>query len=184
KGRWILEIDADERVTPALALEIRAAIESDPDCFFLIPVDNYIGTRLVRHGWGCHWGTSAVARLSKAGQKSWKSARLHPGVCLQGKPVRLHNPLIHYVDRNFSDQLARLDRYTAARARDLRAHPELDDGLFHHLRRLISRFVKCYYGRKGYREGLWGFTIALMAALYPLLSWLRARLEDDEGSVH
>ncbi|MEM7073125.1 MAG: glycosyltransferase, partial [Pseudomonadota bacterium] len=47
KGRWILEIDADERVTPALALEIRAAIESDPDCFFLIPVDNYIGTRLV-----------------------------------------------------------------------------------------------------------------------------------------
>ncbi len=45
------------------------------------------------------------------------------------------------------------------------------------LRRIPSRFWKCYIGRKGYREGQWGFVIALCAALYPILSYLKARLE-------
>ncbi len=41
----------------------------------------------------------------------------------------------------------------------------------------MRRFYKCYVSRKGYREGDWGLLIALMAALYPLISTLRARLE-------
>ena len=49
------------------------------------------------------------------------------------------------------------------------------------LRRLVSRFLKCYVMRKGYREGGYGFLIALFAGLYPLLSHLKARL-DDGGS--
>ena len=47
------------------------------------------------------------------------------------------------------------------------------------LRRIWSRFWKCYVARKGYREGLYGFLIALMAGLYPILSYLKARLEPD-----
>ena len=45
------------------------------------------------------------------------------------------------------------------------------------LRRIFSRFWKCYVGRRGYREGPYGFLIALCAALYPILSYLKARLE-------
>ncbi|KAF0113237.1 MAG: glycosyltransferase, partial [Rhodospirillaceae bacterium] len=45
-------------------------------------------------------------------------------------------------------------------------------------RRLFSRFFKCYVLRKGYREGGYGFLIALFAGLYPLLSYLKATLED------
>jgi hypothetical protein len=47
------------------------------------------------------------------------------------------------------------------------------------LRRIASRFWKCYVGRRGYREGHYGFLIALCAALYPILSYLKARLEPD-----
>ena len=43
--------------------------------------------------------------------------------------------------------------------------------------RVFSRFYKCYVWRGGYREGYWGILIALMAGLYPLVSYLRARLE-------
>ena len=42
----------------------------------------------------------------------------------------------------------------------------------------FSRFVKCYVMRRGYREGGYGFLIALFAGLYPLLSYLKARYED------
>jgi hypothetical protein len=47
------------------------------------------------------------------------------------------------------------------------------------VRRLFSRFFKCYVSRKGYREGGYGLLIALLAGLYPLVSHLKAKLEDD-----
>jgi hypothetical protein len=47
------------------------------------------------------------------------------------------------------------------------------------LRRIVTRFWKCYVSRKGYREGQYGFLIALCAALYPILSYLKARNEDE-----
>ena len=68
----------------------------------------------------------------------------------------------------------------ALRAQDLRDSGDI--GSFaHNLRRIVSRFWKCYVGRRGYREGAWGFLIALCAALYPILSYLKARLEPRTG---
>ena len=91
----------------------------------------------------------------------------------------LTNRLHHYVDRDISDMIRRLDNYSSARARDLREAGDI--GSFPaNLRRLFSRFFKCYVMRKGYREGGYGFLIACFAGLYPLLSHLKARLEDGE----
>ena len=47
------------------------------------------------------------------------------------------------------------------------------------LRRIVTRFCKCYIARRGYREGPYGFLVALCAALYPILSYLKARLEPE-----
>lgn len=177
QGDWILEVDADERVTPELAAEIRAAIPTAPFGYFLIPYDNYIGDTLVRYGWGGSWGVSATVRLFARGAKVWGQQRIHPGVELKGERMWLKNRMVHLVDKDISDMLRRLDRYSTQRARDLRASGDI--GSFaNNLRRLFSRFFKCYIGRKGYREGLYGFLIALMAGLFPLLSYLKARLED------
>ncbi len=76
-----------------------------------------------------------------------------------------------------ADMIDRLQRYSDARAEDLRASSEKLPPMIWTLRRCISRFLKCYFSRKGYREGRWGFAIALMAALYPLLSHLKAELD-------
>ncbi len=86
--------------------------------------------------------------------------------------------LDHHVDRNLSEMLQRLDRYTTLRARDLRDSGDIGS-YGHNLRRILSRFWKCYVGRRGYREGPYGLAIALCAALYPILSYLKARLEPE-----
>ena len=178
RGDWILEVDADERVPPELAAEIRAALPGAAPGYFLIPFDNYVGERLVRHGWGGAWGVGAAVRLFTKGAKRWGEQRIHPKLALAGKRRWLKTPMVHYVDRNISDMLARLDRYTSARAHDLRASGEL--GSFgHDVRRIFTRFFKCYVMNKGYREGGWGFLIALMAGLYPILSHLKAKLERE-----
>lgn len=177
-GEWILEVDADERVPPALAEEVRDAIATAAPGYFLIPFDNYIGKRLVRYGWGASWGVGASVRLFSRGAKRWGDQRVHPEVELEGKRRRLENAMVHYVDGSISDMIKRLDRYTTARARDLRDSGEI--GSFAaNVRRIFSRFWKCFVARKGYREGAYGFLIALFAGLYPILSYLKARLEEE-----
>jgi glycosyltransferase involved in cell wall biosynthesis len=175
-GDWILEVDADERASPELGAEIRATIAATAPGYFLVPVDNYVGDRLVRHGWGASWGTSAAPRLFSRGAKRWSDQRVHPKVHLQGPKRRLTKPLRHHVDRDISDMIRRFDRYTTARADDLRARGEVGS-LAGNLRRVFSRFFKCYVRRKGYREGGYGLLIAIFAALYPLVSHLKAKLE-------
>jgi glycosyltransferase involved in cell wall biosynthesis len=178
-GAWILEVDADERVPLALAEEIRAMAEHSPASWHLIPVDNYIGERLVRHGWGASFGKGAYAGLYRQGVKHWGGERVHPKLTLSGSqgPI-LKGRLIHYVDHDISDLLARLDRYTTARARDLRESGNI--GSYRsNVRRIFTRFWKCYVARRGYREGPYGFLIALCAGLYPILSYLKARLEKE-----
>ena len=178
-GEWVLEIDADERVGPDLAAEIEATIAAPTATWHLIPVDNYVGERLVRWGWGASFGRSAYAGLFRQSAKSWGSQRVHPAITLTGVQGRtLEARLVHYVDRDISDMLRRLDRYTTLRAQDLRESGDI--GSFaHNLRRIFSRFWKCYVGRRGYREGPWGFLVALCAGLYPILSYLKARLEPE-----
>ena len=179
RGEWVLEIDADERVGPDLAGEIAATVATSSADWHLIPVDNYVGDRLVRWGWGASFGRSAYAGLFRRGVKRWGDQRVHPAVALSGtQGPTLDARLVHHVDRDISDMLRRLDRYTSLRAQDLRESGEI--GSFaHNLRRILSRFWKCYIARRGYREGAWGFLIALCAALYPILSYLKARLESE-----
>jgi glycosyltransferase involved in cell wall biosynthesis len=183
RGDWILEIDADERVTPALAAEIVRVVARTSAAWHLVPVDNYIGARLVRRGWGASFGRSAHAALFRKGAKLWGDERVHPRVTLTGgEGARLSQPIVHFVDRDISSMLQRLDRYTSLRAQDLRDGGDIG-GYGRNLRRIPSRFWKCYIARGGWREGPYGFLIALCAGLYPILAYLKARLEPASSGL-
>ena len=176
RGEWIFEIDADERVPPDLAAEIRKTVETSAFDWHEIPVDNYIGDRLVRWGWGASFGKAAYPGLFRKGVKEWGMQRVHPSLTWtapNGKGAMLRNRLVHYVDRDISDMIRRLDSYSTARARDMLESGKVG-GLANNVRRFFSRFIKCYVFRKGYREGGLGLLIALFAGLYPLLSHIKA----------
>lgn len=173
-GDWIFEVDADERVTPALAAEMRRVIADAPFGYFKVPVANHVAGRWVRYGWGAYNGVSATPRLSARGAKRWGDQRVHPKLALDGAAMWLEQPLIHHVDRDFSDMLDRMNRNTSARARDLVASGDIGT-LRTNLRRMVTRFFKSYVQRKGYREGATGLMLGLFAALYPLVSYLKAR---------
>jgi len=179
RGVWIFEIDADERVPAALAEEIRGTVKSTPADWHEIPVDNYVGERLVRWGWGASFGKAAYPGLFRKGVKEWGKQRVHPSLTWSGsKGPMLKQRLIHYVDRDLSDMIRRLNSYSSARARDLRETGDVGSTA-NNVRRVFSRFLKCYVLRKGYREGGYGLVIAICAGLYPLLSHLKAKLEED-----
>jgi glycosyltransferase involved in cell wall biosynthesis len=178
-GDWVIEVDADELIGPELAAEIRALIDAAPKAdFFQVPIDNYVGDHLIRHGWGGSFGTTSVARLFRRGVKRWGNERVHPTVRFDGVEGRiLGHGIKHEVDTDIGDMLHRFERYTALRGQDLASRPR--GGVLANAFRAVRRFYKCYVTRKGYREGDWGVLIALLAALYPLISTLRARLESS-----
>ena len=178
RGDWILEVDADERPSAAFAAALRAAIAAAPDGYFLIPMANRIGGRLVRYGWGAYNGVAAKASLFHAGAKTWGAGRVHPKIDLRGPRRDFDVPLDHFVYRDVSDMMRRLDRYTdlaAADAVEQGAKPSLGPSL----RRIFSRAWKSYVARRGYREGAWGVALALMSALYPLLIYLKVATRQD-----
>ncbi len=180
RGQWIFEIDADERVPVALADEIRHTIATSTDDWHEILVDNYIGEKLVRWGWGASFGKAAYPGLFRKGVKKWGAQRVHPSLQWSGrKGAMLKNRLNHFVDRDLSGLIRKLDSYSTARARDLREAGETWGSTASNIRRFFSRFIKCYFFRKGYREGGYGLVIALLAGLYPLLSHLKAKLENE-----
>lgn len=180
-GDWILEVDADEHVPRLLADEIRYAIGISTFDWHEILVDNYIGERLVRWGWGASYGKAAYPGLFRKGAKVWGLQRVHPRLdwsnAHRGRGPMLHERLNHYVDRDVSDMIKRLDHYSTARAKDMRDSGEIGS-LANNIRRFFSRFIKCYLFRKGFREGGYGFLIAVFAGLFPLVSYLKARNED------
>jgi glycosyltransferase involved in cell wall biosynthesis len=176
-GDWILEIDADEIVSADLAREILGSLDDDRFAFRKIPIDNYVGDRLIRHGWGGAFGTSLAARFYRRGLKRWGGERVHPGVAFDGpEGPKLTSPLRHQFADGVSDVFRRLDRYTDLKAQDLREHGGKTD-IADNAWRGLRRFWKCYVRRRGWKEGGWGLMIALMAGLYPLVSALRADLD-------
>jgi glycosyltransferase involved in cell wall biosynthesis len=180
-GDWVLEVDADERVDAALAQAVRETIATSAHAWHQVPVDNYVGDRLLRHGWAGSFGTTSVPRLFRRGAKRWRAQRVHPGLDWTGTegPRITRGALVHLVDRDISDMLRRLDRYSSAKAADLIAAGQIGT-LRANVRRFFSRGFKSYVSRKGYREGGWGVLLALCTGAFPLLSYLKAKLEPEK----
>lgn len=180
RGDWILEVDADEWITPDLAAEIRALIAGTDADYFDIPVHNYVGGRHIKYGMasGGFGKESWLGGLSRKGVKTWENKRIHPAAAYSGvKGPMLRQPVVHHIDRNISDMLMRLNRNTTGHAKDMCDRGDI--GSFPNmLRKIFSRFYKCYVRRQAHREGGYGFVIALCTALEPMLSHLKARLDE------
>lgn len=179
-GEWVLEVDADERVEPALAAEIGRVIAGSAHAWHQVPVANHVGGRLIQHGWAGSFGTASVPRLFRRGAKRWGRQRVHPALAWTGTegPKLRAGALVHLVDRDISDMLRRLDRYSSARAADLLDRGDIGT-LRGNLRRFVTRAWKSYVSRSGWREGGWGVLLAFCTGAYPLLAHLKARLEPE-----
>ncbi|MBK1697451.1 glycosyltransferase family 2 protein [Rhodovibrio salinarum] len=178
-GDWILEVDADERVPETLGREVRQTIQSSQFDYHRVRIDNYVGERLVRNGWGASFGRRSHPGLFRKGIKTWGNQRVHPSLMFkegahEGPPLTA--PIAHYGFDGITDLIGRLNRYSDRHAADLRDAGDFGTALDNY-RRIVSRFWKCFVARKGYQEGGIGFVIAICAALYPILSYLKAKYD-------
>jgi glycosyltransferase involved in cell wall biosynthesis len=174
---WILFVDADERVTPELAREIREVIGSDRDeVLWWVPRHNMIFGRLTL---GAGWYPDYQARLLRQGRARWERP-VHEVAVADGPEGRLKQPLIHYNYDDLPDFVARQERYTDIDARIL-----LDEGVQAHFYTPYSQAVRHFWWRfvtlRGARDGLHGLWLSLLMAYYEAVKYRKLKkMTNDE----
>lgn len=174
-GEWILEVEPDEIIDPALAWEIRAVLQMRPDGdWYELPIDNYVGDVLVRDGWAGELSSSREGRLYKRGLKAWEARRVNaPSVIAGRSGGALKGAIRRRLGRDLGGLVERLNRMTAAAAEDFADTHERASGAAG-LAAAASVFLRGYFVRGGWREGRLGFVAGLLSALYPMLTRARA----------
>ncbi|MBE0688746.1 MAG: glycosyltransferase family 2 protein [Anaerolineae bacterium] len=162
---WVLFVDADERVTPELAQEVRRVIETPGYAAWQIPRHNYIFGKLTQ---GAGWYPDYQTRLLRVGKAHYDPARpVHETAALDGKLGSTEHPFVHYNYRDPTHFAEKQRRYSAYDAQILYAQ-----GVQPKLRQLISMPLRQFWWRfitlKGYRDGLHGLHLSALMAWYEL----------------
>jgi glycosyltransferase involved in cell wall biosynthesis len=172
-GDWVLLVDADERVTEALADEVRRVIEADPpEAAFWLPRREFYFGRHARHA----ASSAQVLRLFRRGKARFSGGRLHAHPEVEGAIGTLSAPLDHHAydtlgaywkkTRTYTDHEARTRFAAGERARlaDVALEP-------------AKLFRYRYWKLKGYKDGMHGLVFCLATSLYPLMqNWKLYRL--------
>jgi glycosyltransferase involved in cell wall biosynthesis len=176
-NEWILEMDCDERVSKELAAEILQLVKTSKPYAYRVSFCNYVGARHIKFGWLRTLAPLKREILTYKGLKKYhEDKEIHPTSDLNAEIKFLKNPLIHLMDDDISDLLARFNRFTTWRANDIVAKGKLKkSGLIKALFEFDFRFFKSFILKKGYKEGRLGFLIATLAGLYPVVSYLKAK---------
>ena len=160
-GEWILSLDADERLTPALKSEILTAIHHSAhvDCFAIPRLSWYCG-RFIRHS---GWSPDYVDRLFKRGTARFSDDLVHERLIPKGQVARLKNPMLHYSFMNYSQVLQKIDRYSSASAEQAFAKGKRSSPLAA-IGHGAWSFFRTYFIRLGFLDGPQGFSLALANA--------------------
>ena len=160
ENEWVLTVDADERLTPALREEIRSLLQTDPPLdAYRIGRDTYFRGRKVR----C-WSGGSVVRLFRRSKASYASHRLvHEELVVSGRIGTLDAPLLHYTFRSFSQYLPKMHSFSALSAQEAfqKGQRASWTGLFF---LPPARFLKTYLLRGGILDGIPGLLIAGLSA--------------------
>lgn len=178
-SEWILEVDADEIINKELAEEIKLKIKQDLCDYFYINLINYIYGKKIIGGWmGC-LAPDGKFCLFKKKNKKWINKKVHPDYQISGKKGEaLENKIDHMMSKDLSELISRFNRNTSLHAEDL-VDQRADLKRILSVRKIFSRFFKCYLIRKGFKNGGIGIFVAILCAIYPYVSGMKAKWNNE-----
>ncbi|HEX5734679.1 MAG TPA: glycosyltransferase family 2 protein [Blastocatellia bacterium] len=168
---WIFSLDADERVSDALANELLNLKRSpDPACAaFEMPRQAFYMGRWIKHS---GWYPDHKPRLYDKRSAGWAGEFVHESLEVKGSIERLRGDILHYTVRDASDHHKRIDRYTTLAARELFQKGRRATTLSL-LISPIGAFLRSYVIKRGFLDGAQGLAIARFAAHYVFLRNLK-----------
>ena len=160
---WVFWIDADEAITRELKEDIIELKDSAQSyAAYSIPrVANFLGKWIKHSG----WYPGRVTRLFNKNLASFDSQSVHENLVVNGKTGQLNSNIEHYTDPSISHYFEKFNNYTTLAANDLK-----EKGKVFHLSDLIIRpiaiFIKMYFIKFGFLDGIQGFILAIFSSGY------------------
>ncbi len=176
---WVLPLDADERVSPALREEIQAlrARGFDADGYRIPRVARYLGRWIRATDWYPDW----QVRLFDRRRGGWEGDLVHESVRVHGKLGRLRGELEHFPYVDISDHLRKIDSYTTLWARQARAAGR-GSNVADMAAGASWAFFRNYVLKRGLLLGSAGFVVSVLNTHYTFVKL--AKLRELERAEH
>jgi glycosyltransferase involved in cell wall biosynthesis len=169
---WVLNLDADERVSPDLQRAIAGLKEKDVPtgiAAFAIKRKTYYLGRWIRHS---GWYPDRKVRLFRKDAAAWQG-RVHERLDVRGAVARLDGAILHFTYRDIGDHVRRLERYSAFQAEEIVRQDKAC--LFLRLAILPPvTFLRHYVWRLGVLDGYPGLVIATVQSWGTAMKYLKA----------
>jgi glycosyltransferase involved in cell wall biosynthesis len=169
---WILNLDADERVSPELKraiLDLKEKAAPPGVAAFAIKRKTFYLGRWIRHS---GWYPDRKIRLFKKSDATWQG-RIHEKLLVTGAVARLGGDILHFTYRDIGDHVRRLERYANFQAEEI---VRRDINLL--LPRLLIlpsvTFLRHYIWKLGLLDGFPGLVIAMVSSWGTALKYLKA----------
>lgn len=181
KSDWILQLDADERVSSMLAEEIKRTISADlsagasaqADAYYLKRRNYFLGRWMNKGG----MYPDPVIRLFRQGKARLPQASVHELMEVNGTLQWLQNDLLHIADPSFVRYLVRSNRYTTLTAADWAKEGKIGTDAWSILKYMLLkpawRFLEIYLRHKGFQDGFPGFVFAWYSGLHLATSYVK-----------
>lgn len=165
--KWILQLDADEVVTPALRNEIVSIISSTHhNEGYYIPRKNYfLGHWLSKGGQYPDY----VIRLFLKGKGTFPSKHVHEQIHVSGSVGYLSEPMLHFTSRTKADYWRKAETYTSLTAhswKELGVKSGVQSYIYYMFLKPFTTFFTLFIRHKGIVDGYWGFLFAWFSALH------------------
>jgi glycosyltransferase involved in cell wall biosynthesis len=167
-NEWVLNIDADERISSMLKDEINNLEENDVDGYY-IRRENYL---LKKHIKSCGWDNDYQLRLVRRSKTRLADRLVHERLIVDGKTERLKHRLVHFTFTSIEKTLGKINYYSSLRAEEL-FNKGKRAGDFTIISHGIAAFFKFYILYGGFRDGVYGLIISLFNSFTKFLVYMK-----------
>lgn len=172
KNGWVLSLDADEMASGELGTELGGLFKGPmKDKAYTIPIKTYIGKRWIRYA---GWYPAPKVRLFDKKSFRYEDVEVHPRVFIDGTCGHLTKDIVHYSYRNYHDFFESLNNQTTLEAKKW-FNEKRKINFLKMYRKFLSRLLKAYVQKQGFKDGLLGFTVSYAAGLYQFMSYVKYR---------
>jgi len=163
ENNWILWIDADEEITPQLKEELLLWKKSVPaDKAYTIARKAFFMGRWIKHS---GWYPGRVTRLFEKDSAHFSSKNVHEHLIVNGSVGELKNALNHYTDDSIRHYFNKFNKYTTLAADELSGKNKKFRKSDITIRPFLL-FIKMYFIKRGFLDGIQGFMLAVFSSLY------------------
>lgn len=170
---WILALDADEALSPALVQEMQARLpqllSSDAAGAVLKRQTWYMGEPM---RWYRPMVGERLGRLYHRGRARWTDVRVHESLRFDGAAVTFQQPFVHHHNPTLVHRQLKILRYSELKARDW-LERDRPVRLWMSPLVFVAAFLKDYFLRLGFMDGGRGYVVSQVAASYAVYKRLR-----------